>query len=78
VVNIGNNVETSIKSLAEKIIDITKSKSKIIYLPPLKEGDMTRRKPDNSKMLKVINRNLMPIDEGLRLLLKEGLFESNN
>jgi UDP-glucose 4-epimerase len=78
VVNIGNNVETSIKSLAEKIIDITKSKSKIIYLPPLKEGDMTRRKPDNSKMLKVINRNLVTIDEGLRLLLKEGLFESNN
>jgi len=77
VVNIGNNVEIPIKELAEKIIKITKSKSKIVYLPPLKEGDMTRRRPDNTKMLKVLNRDLISIDEGLERLIKEGLFETN-
>ncbi len=75
VVNIGNNIEIPIKTLAEKIIHITNSRSKIIYLPPLTEGDMTRRKPDNSKMQKVINRELIAIDEGLKKLIDEGLFE---
>ncbi len=50
VINLGNDELTSIKELAELIIKLTGSKSKIVHLPPLKEGDMTRRQPDNSKM----------------------------
>ena len=33
VINIGNNYEISIKNLARKIIDETKSKSEIVYVP---------------------------------------------
>ena len=75
IVNVGNSVELTIKEMAEKIVKLTNSKSKIIHLPPLKEGDMTRRKPDNNKMLKVLNRDLLQVDEGLEKLVKEGLFE---
>lgn len=50
VINIGNNMETTITVLAEEIIRVLGSKSKIRYLPPLKEGDMSRRLPDISMM----------------------------
>lgn len=46
-VNIGNPVEITIKSLAEKIIKMTGSKSKIIYMP-LRDDDPYRRLPDIS------------------------------
>ncbi len=75
VVNIGNDREIPIKEIAEMIIKITGSKSKVIHLPPLKEGDMKRRKPDNSKMLNVIGKELLPIEKGLEILINEGLFE---
>lgn len=75
VVNIGNSVETSINELAEIIIRLTKSKSKIINVPPLAEGDMKRRCPDNSDMLKVLNRKLISLEDGIRKILKTGLFE---
>jgi UDP-glucose 4-epimerase len=35
-------------------------------MPALKEGDMTRRKPDNSKMLSILNRPLISLDEGIK------------
>jgi UDP-glucuronate decarboxylase len=44
-VNIGNPCEFSIKELAEKIISLIKSKSKIQYLP-LPQDDPRQRKPD--------------------------------
>ena len=69
VVNIGNNIETTILELAQKIIKITKSKSKIIHLPPLSEGDMTRRKPDIFKMKKLLGRKLFPLEKGIGLLV---------
>ncbi|HQB22778.1 MAG TPA: NAD-dependent epimerase/dehydratase family protein [Bacteroidales bacterium] len=75
VVNIGNSIETSINELAEIIIRLTKSKSKIINVPPLAEGDMKRRCPDNSDMLKVLNRKLISLEDGIRKILKTGLFE---
>ncbi len=50
VLNIGNDHETTILDLAKLIISITKSSSNIIFLPPLQEGDMTRRQPDLAKM----------------------------
>jgi nucleoside-diphosphate-sugar epimerase len=69
VVNIGNDQEITVKKLAEKIIDITGSSSKIVYLPPLDEGDMTRRLPDNSKMKQVLKRELLSIDEGIKRVI---------
>ncbi len=77
VVNIGNSVEVPIKEVAEKVIKHTNSKSKLVYVPPLKEGDMSRRLPDNSKMTKILDRPLLRLDEGLPKLIEQGLFEEN-
>lgn len=77
VVNIGSSIETSILELAQTIIRLTGSKSKIIHLPPLKDGDMKRRCPDNSMMQKVLNRKLIPLEEGIKRILDQGLFELN-
>ncbi|GAB3505382.1 Rossmann-fold NAD(P)-binding domain-containing protein [Emticicia fontis] len=65
IINIGNDVEYTILELAQKVIDLTKSSSKIIHLPALKEGDMTRRKPDITKMKQILNRELLSLDEGI-------------
>jgi len=66
VVNIGNDNEIAIVDLAHLIIDIIKSNSKIVNLPPLKDGDMKRRKPDISKMSKVLARDLTDLEDGVR------------
>lgn len=70
VINIGNDTETSIVELAKMIIEITASKSKIVHLPPLQEGDMTRRQPDATKMKQLLCRELTPIDDGIIKLLE--------
>jgi UDP-glucose 4-epimerase len=46
------------------------SKSEIINLPALKEGDMTRRRPDITKMKQLINRPLLPLEEGLKRVIE--------
>lgn len=46
-VNLGNPNEMSIKDLAQKVIELTGSKSKIVY-KELPKDDPTRRKPDIS------------------------------
>ncbi|MEI6347124.1 MAG: NAD-dependent epimerase/dehydratase family protein [Bacteroidota bacterium] len=74
VVNIGNDNEITILDLAYKIIELTNSKSKIIFLPPLKEGDMQRRLPDISKMKLLLNRPLTSIDEGIKRILENTKF----
>lgn len=68
-INIGNDQETSIMELAQTIIRLTKSKSKVICLPPLEEGDMSRRQPDISKMKMILNRPLTTLEEGIRKML---------
>lgn len=65
VLNVGSDKEQTILSLAESIIEVTNSKSKIIHLPALKEGDMARRCPDTSKMKAVLKRDLLPLEDGL-------------
>ncbi len=65
VINIGSDEEMSILSLAELVIKLTNSKSKIIHLPPLKEGDMSRRKPDITKMNTVLNRKIVSLEDGI-------------
>ncbi|MBQ3689728.1 MAG: SDR family oxidoreductase [Bacteroidales bacterium] len=65
-INIGNPEEFTIKELAEKIIDLTGSKSKIIY-KPLPKDDPVRRKPDiRLAMEKLSWQPLTPLDEGLK------------
>lgn len=70
VVNIGNDQELSVLDLAKKIIKITNSKSEIIHLPPLLEGDMTRRQPDIEKMQCLLNRPFTSLEEGLKMIIK--------
>jgi len=72
-INIGNDYEVTIKQLAETIINITNSSSKIVHLPPLKEGDMKKRKPDITKMRTILGRELLPLEEGIKHLLENGL-----
>ena len=69
VINLGSGIETSILDLAKLIIETTNSKSKIVHLPALEEGDMTRRMPDNSKMKQILGRDLLPLKEGLNKVL---------
>lgn len=69
VVNVGDDHIVTVKELAEIIITLTKSSSKIIYLPPLAEGDMTRRQPDISKMRSVLKRNLIDLRAGLSMII---------
>ena len=59
----------TIKELAQLIIKETNSKSAIIHLPPLPEGDMTRRKPDIGKMKQLLSRELTPVTEGVRRII---------
>ncbi|MGC4022153.1 MAG: NAD-dependent epimerase/dehydratase family protein [Cyclobacteriaceae bacterium] len=70
VINIGSEIDITILELAELIISLTKSSSKIEFLPPLKEGDMTRRQPDSRKMKKIIGNNFISLEEGLKKILK--------
>lgn len=69
VINIGNDKEYTIIELAHIIIKQLNSKSKIIFLPPLKEGDMTRRRPDLTKMKAILNRDLITLEEGIKATL---------
>ena len=70
VINIGGAKEYKILDVSKLIIEKLNSKSKIIHLPALKDGDMTRRMPDNSKMLNIIDKELISLDQGLDLMLQ--------
>jgi UDP-glucuronate decarboxylase len=74
VINIGSNELITIKELAEMIVHITGSASKLVYLPPLKEGDMSRRQPDNSKMIEVLRRDLVPLQDGIKRMTMDKRF----
>lgn len=74
VVNIGSDNEITILDLANTIIKLTGSKSKIVHLNPLPEGDMTRRQPDASKMKQLLQRSFLPLDEGLKKVLSDTRF----
>lgn len=79
-VNIGNPVEFTMLQLAKEVIDITGSKSKIIYMP-LPQDDPLQRQPDISLAKKELNgwEPTINLREGLKHtinyfddLLKEG------
>ena len=65
-VNIGNPNEVTIKQIAQTIIKLTNSKSKIVY-KPLPSDDPVRRRPDISKAKKVLKwEPKIPLEEGLK------------
>jgi UDP-glucuronate decarboxylase len=74
VINIGSDQEITILDLAKKIIELLNSSSIIKHVDPLAEGDMTRRKPDISKMKSVLKRELTSLEEGILLTSKSDLF----
>lgn len=68
VINVGSDDEQSVLSIAKLVKEVLDSKSEIIHLPALKEGDMARRKPDVTKMKKVLGREFISLKEGIRLV----------
>lgn len=64
-INLGNPVEFTILQLAEKIIELTNSKSKLIF-KSLPEDDPIKRKPDISKAKEILNwEPTIKLQEGL-------------
>ena len=76
VVNIGSDAEITILDLAKRIVAATGSTSRIVHLPPLEEGDMTRRMPDIGRMRQLLGRELLPLDKGLEKVLADTRFIS--
>jgi len=74
VVNIGGDKELTIFKLAKKVIRLTKSKSRIIFMPALEEGDMLRRFPDVTKMMALLQREPICLEEGIESILKNPEF----
>ena len=69
-VNLGNPVEFTISSLAEMVIEMTGSKSKIIYLP-LPQDDPKQRKPDISLAMKELSwRPTIALEVGLEKTIR--------
>ena len=71
VVNIGSDIETTILDLSKAIAKLTGSKSKIVHLPPLPEGDMTRRMPDAAKMKHLLGHPFLPLEDGIKKILAD-------
>ena len=70
-VNLGNPNEFTMLELAQKVIDITGSNSKINHLP-LPEDDPKQRKPDITQAKKFFNFNpKVQLEEGLRKTIEE-------
>lgn len=65
-VNIGNPDERTVKELAEKIVELTSSSSKIVY-KGLPSDDPVRRKPDISLAKEKLHwQPVVPLETGLR------------
>lgn len=70
-VNLGNPVELSIRGLAEMILRITNSKSKLVT-KPLPQDDPTRRRPDISLAQKELGWNpAVPVEDGLSRTIRD-------
>ena len=69
-VNIGNPNEMTVKEMADKILQATNSKSKIIRVP-LPEDDPKIRQPDITRAKKHLNwEPVISLDEGLQSTLE--------
>lgn len=69
VINIGSEKLMTVLELANLVISLANSKSKIIHIPALKEGDMTRRQPDNTKMKEILGRELISVEVGIKRMM---------
>ncbi len=69
-INIGSDEEISMLKLAERIISLTGSSSEIVHLPPLAEGDMSRRSPDITKMKQILMRSPIGLQAGIERMLQ--------
>jgi UDP-glucuronate decarboxylase len=74
VANIGSDNEMTMLELAKFIIKQTNSRSAIVHLPALAEGDMTRRRPDVTKMKELLNHDFTSLETGLNLILKNSQY----
>ena len=69
-INIGNPNEMTIREMADKILQATNSKSKIIHVP-VPEDDPKVRQPDITRAKKYLNWGpVVGLDEGLQSTLK--------
>ena len=79
-VNLGNPVEFTIKELAEMVIKLTGSKSKLVY-KELPKDDPVRRKPDISKAKSILNwEPSVSLADGLKKTIQyfsERIYEKN-
>lgn len=65
-VNIGNPIEFTVKDFAKLVLEMTGSKSEIVYRP-LPQDDPKTRKPDNSRAQALLGWSpQVPLEEGLR------------
>ncbi len=65
-INLGNPGEFSIRQLAEKVIALTRSGSKIVY-EPLPQDDPTQRQPDITKAREILGwQPKVALDDGLK------------
>lgn len=69
-INLGNPGEFSMLELAEKVIELTQSSSKIVHLP-LPEDDPKQRRPDITVAKAKLDWSpTVPLEEGLRRTIK--------
>jgi UDP-glucuronate decarboxylase len=74
VVNVGGENEISIRTLAERILEVCDTDSELVY-EPLPEDDPTRRRPDISKALDLLDwEPTVDLETGLARCLED--FES--
>jgi UDP-glucuronate decarboxylase len=70
-VNLGNPTELSVEGMARKIIDMTGSKSEIVF-KDLPQDDPVRRKPDISLAQKELQWNpTVSLEDGLKMIIED-------
>jgi UDP-glucuronate decarboxylase len=77
-INLGNPSEFTIRQLAERVIDLTGSRSKIVHRP-LPQDDPKQRQPDISKAQELLGwQPVVPLPDGLTKTISyfEGLLAS--
>jgi len=65
-INLGNPVEFTIRELAEKVLELTGSRSRLVF-QPLPQDDPTRRRPDTTRARQILDwQATVPLEAGLR------------